>query len=75
MTLTLTSPEVTVHVSLPLDDFKKLRDPNISKDEIDHIATQNGMAPSLLHAYVFDLPRSVAEIFELDGSCEYSDQL
>lgn len=73
MTLTLTSPEATVHVSLPLDDFKKLRDPDIRTDEIDHIATQNGIAPSLLQTYVSELPRPVVEIFELDGSCEYSD--
>ena len=75
MTLTLTSPEATVHVSLPVEDFKKLRDPDIRSDEIDHIATQNDIPLSLLHAYVFDLPRPVVEIFELDGSCEYSDQL
>ena len=75
MKLTLSSPEKTVQVTLSLEAFKRLRDPEIRSDEIDHIATQNGIEPSLLQTYVFDLPRPIVETFELEGSCEYSDQL
>lgn len=75
MILTLASPEATVQVSLSLDDFKKLRDPEIRRDQIDCIATQNGIASFLLQTYVAELPRPIVETFELEGSCEYSDQL
>lgn len=75
MILTLRSPSGTVHIDITADQFKRLRDPSIGSDEINHIAFTCGCEVSLLKEYVEDLKQSIRESVEIDGSCDYSDHL
>jgi len=75
MILTLKSPNGTVHIDISADQFKRLRDPSIDADEISEIAILCGCNVGLLIEYVEDLKKSIREIIEMDGSCEYSDHL
>jgi len=75
MILTLKSPNGTGHIDISADQFKRLRDPSIDEDEISEIAILCGCNVGLLIEYVEDLKKSIREIIEMDGSCEYSDHL
>jgi hypothetical protein len=75
MILTLQSPSSTVHIDITADQFKRLRDPSISSDEISVIATACGCDSALLIEYTEDLKKSVREVIDIDGSCDYSDHL
>jgi len=75
MILTLSSLENSVHIDISFDQFKRLRDPSIDADEIGKIAILCGCNVGLLIEYVEDLKKSIREIIEMDGSCEYSDHL
>ena len=73
MILTLRSPSGTVHIDITTGQYKRLRDPLIPMDEIAEIATACRCDTEILKAYVDDLKKSVREIIEIDGSCDYSD--
>lgn len=75
MILTLSSTEQTVHINITADQFTRLRDPKISKEEIDSIASDCGVDSMLLAEYTADLKKSAKEMIEIDGSCDYSDHL
>jgi hypothetical protein len=75
MTLTLCLPEQTVHIDITYEQFKRLRDPDISASEIETIAGDAAIDPQFLYNYVEDLKHSVREIIEIDASCDYTDQL
>ncbi|MDD2368908.1 MAG: hypothetical protein PHQ90_06360 [Sulfuricurvum sp.] len=75
MILTLRSLADTVHIDITADQFKRLRDPQITNDEISDIAALCGCDAALLKEYVDDLKRAMKETIELDGSCDYSDHL
>ena len=75
MILTLKSLQESVHIDISVDQFKRLRDPTICADEIGEIATGCGCNSDLLKEYVEDLKKSIREMIEIDGSCDYSDHL
>ncbi len=75
MILTLRSPSDTVHIDITPDQFKRLRDPSIDTEEIGVIAAVCGCDAALLIAYTEDLQKSVREVIDIDGSCDYSDHL
>jgi len=75
MILTLRSLADTVRIDITADQFKRLRDPQITNDEISDIAALCGCDAALLKEYVDDLKRAMKETIELDGSCDYSDHL
>jgi len=75
MILTLKSPSGTVHIDISADVFKRLRDPSIPADEIGEIAASCGCDVGLLIEYVEDLKKSIRDMIEIDGSCDYSDHL
>jgi len=75
MILTLSSIEQTLHIKMSKEQFKYLRDPKITKEEIEAIASDCGVSLTVLVEYVEDLKRTTEELIELDGSCDYSDQL
>ncbi|HZF70008.1 hypothetical protein [Sulfuricurvum sp.] len=75
MILTLRSLADTVHIDITADQFKRLRDPQITHDEICDIAASCGCDARLLKDYTEDLKRAMKETIELDGSCDYSDHL
>lgn len=75
MILTLSSTEQTVYINITADQFTRLRDPKISKKEIDSIASDCGVDSMLLAEYTEDLKKSAKEMIEIDGSCDYSDHL
>ncbi len=75
MILTLQSLKGTIHIDITADQFKCLRDPTISSAEIEDIASVCGCKSDLLKEYVEDLKKSIREMIEIDGSCDYSDHL
>lgn len=75
MKLSLCSSSENIQIEISTDNFKRLRNPEITSDEIHHIASECGVDAPLLTHYVEDLKRSVREAFEIDGSCDYSDHL
>ncbi|MDO9207777.1 MAG: hypothetical protein Q8R86_03580 [Sulfuricurvum sp.] len=75
MILTLSSIEQTLHIEMSKEQFKHLRDPKITKKEIEAIASDCGVDSTLLTEYTADLKKSAKEMIELDGSCDYSDHL
>lgn len=75
MILTLQSPSGAVHIDISADQFKRLRDPAIHLDEIGEIAALCGCDAKVLIEYVEDLKKSIRDMIEIDGSCDYSDHL
>lgn len=75
MILTLRSSSGTVHIDITADQFKRLRDPTIHENEIREIAEACSCDSAFLIAYAEDLKRSLKEVIEIDGSCDYSDHL
>lgn len=75
MILTLSSADNTIHIELSTEQFKRLRQPDVEKEEVETIARLVQVNPEYLYHYVDDLKRSVREMEELDGSCDYSDHL
>jgi hypothetical protein len=75
MILTLQSLKGTIHIDITADEFKRLRDPTIRPDEIEDIASACGCKTDLLKEYAEDLKKSIREMIEIDGSCDYSDHL
>lgn len=75
MILTLSSPSGTIHIDITADQFKRLRDPSISAEEISEIAASAGCDAKYLIGYVEDLKKTIRDMIEIDGSCEYSDHL
>lgn len=75
MILTLRSLQDTVNIDISADQFKRLRDPQITGDEIREIADTCGCNFELLKDYAEDLKKSIRDIIEIDGSCDYSDHL
>lgn len=75
MILTLRSLNGTLHIDITADQFKRLRDPSIHRDEICEIAKTCSCDSAVLIAYAEDLKRSLKEAMEIDGSCDYSDHL
>jgi hypothetical protein len=75
MILTLHSLDNTVQIDITADQFTRLRDPKISREEINSMALDCGINLTLLIEYVEDLKKTAQEVIELDGSCDYSDHL
>lgn len=75
MILTLRSLNESVHIDITADQFKRLRDTSIATSEIYAIASECGCNAKVLEEYVKDLKKTNKEIFEIDGSCDYSDHL
>lgn len=75
MILTLCSPEQTVHIEITMEQFKRLRHPDIASGEIESIAVEAAVDAQLLYNYVEDLKHSIREMIEIDSSCDYTDQL
>ncbi|MDD2266827.1 hypothetical protein [Sulfuricurvum sp.] len=73
MILTLRSLADTVHIDITADQFKRLRDPQITHDEICDIAASCGCDAALLKDYAEDLKRVAQEMIEIDSSCDYTD--
>jgi len=73
MILTLRSLADTVHIDITADQFKRLRDPQITNDEISDIAALCGCEASLLKDYTEDLKRVAQDMIEIDSSCDYTD--
>ena len=73
MILSLYSLNDTVQIEIGIDQFKRLRDPSISTDEIVKIAADCRCDPALLINYTEDLKRISQEIIEIDSSCDYTD--
>lgn len=65
----------TIQVETTPEHFKRLRDPNITAQEITEIAAICGVDSSLFINYSQDIKSSSKEIMEIDGSCDYSDHL
>ena len=75
MILTLQSLQDTVRINISADQFKRLRNPQITDDEINEIADMCGCHFGLLKGYAEDLKQSICDMIELDGACDYSDHL
>jgi hypothetical protein len=75
MILTITSNKENIHIPISEEHFKYLRKPMITEDEITTIALQCNIDKDILIDYVNDLKKTVQELIEIDGSCDYSDQL
>jgi hypothetical protein len=75
MILTIHTLDQTYHIHITADQFTQLRNPNISIEEVQTIATNCDIALDILIEYVNDLKKAAQEQFELDGSCDYSDHL
>lgn len=75
MILTLHSSDKIVHVDITADQFMELRNPTITTNEIEKIASACGVDSEILIRYAADLQKSAKEMVEIDGSCDYSDHL
>lgn len=75
MILTFHSPHKTFHITIRADQFKQLRNPEITIEELEKIASECEISLAVLVGYVEDLKKSAKEIHEIDGSCDYSDHL
>lgn len=75
MKLTLCSLSKTVHIEIAADQFRRLRDPHITVEEISSIASACDVDSGLLIDYVQDLGKSARGSIELDGACDYSDHM
>lgn len=75
MTLTLHTAGRVVHIDITADQFARLRDPSVTADEISAIAAECKTDPDVLMEYTEDLKKSVQDMLEIDGSCDYSDHL
>lgn len=75
MKLTLCSSAQTVCIDIQTNQFALLRNPDISAEQIDIIAKECGVSSALLLEYAQDLKKSTIDTLEIDGSCDYSDQL
>lgn len=75
MILTIHSIDQTHHINITADQFAKLRDPDVSNEEIQTIASNCDVTPEVIVEYVDDLKKTAQDQFELDGSCDYSDHL
>lgn len=75
MILTLHSVDQTYHIGITADQFAQLRDPRVTKEDIQAIASDCDISLSVLTDYVEDLRKTAQELIELDGSCDYSDHL
>jgi hypothetical protein len=75
MILTLHSIDKTYHITITADQFKQLRNPKTTMEELTNIASDCEVDVAVLVEYVEDLKKTVQEMIELDGSCDYSDQL
>ncbi|MFH0709711.1 MAG: hypothetical protein V2A75_05835 [Pseudomonadota bacterium] len=75
MILTLHSIDKIFHINITADQFARLRSPDITSSEIIAIAADCEVDAMLLAQYAADLKKSVKEMHEIDGSCDYSDHL
>jgi hypothetical protein len=75
MKLTFCTLAGTIQAEILPEQFKRLRDPSITPQEISEIAAFCGVEKTLLINYVADINLSAKEIIEIDGSCDYSDHL
>jgi hypothetical protein len=75
MILTLHSLGKTYHINISADQFTHLRSPDITSSEIIVIASACEVDPMLLAEYAADLKKSIKEMIEIDGSCDYSDHM
>jgi len=75
MILTLCSAAGNVHINISADQFKHLREPSLTSDDICVIAAECGCDCELLIGYVEDLKKSIREMIDIDSSCDYSDHL
>lgn len=73
MILTLCSQEKTLYIEISADQFKRLRNPDISREEITAIAVACHVDSAILIDYTEDLKKSVQESIEIDASCDYTD--
>jgi hypothetical protein len=71
--LTLCDQEQTLHIDITADQFKRLRTPDISTEDIYAIASDCHIDAAILLHYVADLNTALKELIEIDGSCDYSD--
>jgi hypothetical protein len=75
MKLTFCTLAGTVQVEILPEQFKRLRDPSITPQEIAQIAEFCGIEKLLLLNYVNDIKTTIKDVVEIDGSCDYSDHL
>lgn len=75
MILSLHSSDKIVHVDITADQFMELRNPTVTQNEIEKIASKCGVDSEILIRYAADLQKSAKEMVEIDGSCDYSDHL
>lgn len=75
MILTLHSIDQTFHINITADQFKQLRNPEITIEELEKIASECKVSLAVLVGYVEDLKKTAQEMIEIDGSCDYSDHL
>lgn len=75
MKLTFCTLSGTVHIEITPEQFKRLRDPSVTYQEIIDLARFCGIEPKILLNYVEDIKITTNEMDEIDGSCDYSDQL
>ena len=73
MILTLCNQGEMIHIDISADQFKHLRNPDISREEIAAIATACHVDSAILIDYTEDLKKSVQESIEIDASCDYTD--
>jgi hypothetical protein len=73
MLLSIYSSSINVRIEISADQFKRLRDPQISEDEIRKIAIKCDVDTSILINYAKDLKHTAKEVIEIDASCDYTD--
>jgi hypothetical protein len=75
MILTLHAADKIVHIDITADQFTRLRDPDITSEEIATIASACNVDSAILAEYAADLKKSINEMVEIDSSCDYTDHL
>lgn len=75
MILTLRNRDKTVHIDITADQFIRLRNHTLSRDEMARIAAECGVDAAILVEYAEDLKKSIKERAEIDSSCDYTDHL
>lgn len=74
MKLTLYSSDGRKQIEITSEQFFMLRNGDCTIHDIALIANKNGVNPQILLKYADDLKRTSDEIFEVDSSCDYTDQ-
>lgn len=73
MKLSIHTQNECIRIEISPDQFARLRNPHITRDEIETIAAALSVPVSLLLSYVGDLRRDTQSDEEIDSSCDYTD--